>query len=237
MNVVWFILGLILAASGVIGVIRGRIDKKYFTKSQLCIIPLVIGVGLMFIGAAPPFSGRGLLEETPPPPPSFEETLTTIYEIIKRGTPISIDLLPEQQELFGHWEKQLTAAYNHADRTLKQVSKIMESLNQGRIDRFTAWSRLGVLSVDLNQSNLQLHDLIPPSKLDLIDQKRLQSGLDYLNRSLAVKRKAIINLKSFISNPSQSIYLTEYAKNLESAHQLMVQGITEISIVKSRLDL
>lgn len=233
-NSIGFLLGVTLLVTGLVGVIRGRIDRRWFTAPWTGLIPLALGVALVFGIAAPPLSARDSVEVRFQPPLGAEEVYRIVEVQVRDEVPPAADILPEQRELFPLWEKQVLAAHAEADRTLSEAGRVMDALNDGLIDRFTAWSRLAVLNQDLKQADLLLHDLVPPSKLNLIDQRKLQDALDDLHISLDVKRAGIRALQEFTRN-LQTTSLEKANALMQEGQQRMTDGLRKMAEVKARL--
>lgn len=236
MNMLLFILGLALLILGLVGVVRGRVDGRWVRTRSTSIIPLLLGLAIMFFTSAPPLKAAGSVGRTIPPPTPAAQVLKDLGPIIRRGTSPAEDLQPEQQKAYPQWERQVLEAHAKADAVLDQISKVMASLDEGAIDRFTAWSRLGVLSEDLKQVKLALHDLTPPSVLNLADQKTLESGLNDLRESLKQKRSGINALQSFVRT-TLTAEIARAEHEMDKGHDLMVAGLGKLARVKARLDL
>lgn len=231
-----FFLSLLLFVAGVVGVVRGRIDTRWFTTRTMSAVPLLLGVFFMFLTSAPPLSASGSVAGRFQVPPGASAVLADLEPWVRQGTPRAEDLQPEQQEAYPQWERQLIAAHNQADATMRRVEEVLAALDEGKIDRFTAWVHLGVLSQDLNQANLTIHDLTPPSLLDLADRKTLEEGLTNLKEGLDQKRRGIQQLREFLRTVDAA--KIEHAQaEIEKGHDKMVAGLTKVARVKARLDV
>ena len=114
------------------------------------------------------------------------------------------------------------------------MPEVLDALNRGDIDRFTAWVRLGVLAEDVRQANLTIHDLTPPSLLDLRDRHTLEEALADLKTSLEQKRRGIQKLQAFVRGTAARD-LTAARLELDRGHDGMVAGLTKMLRVKARL--
>lgn len=227
-------IGLVLTVSGLVGIVRGRIDTRWFTSRATSLIPLVVGITLLFVTSAPPLHATGAVAEEIDLPPAARSVLESLEPVVKAGTAPATEVFPDQRRSYPHWERQMLKAYAAADKSLRQVPHVVSELNAGRIDRFTAWVRLGILAVDIRQANLTLHDLTPPSLLDLGDRHRLEEGLAELKRSLDLKTNAIRELQHF-ARSQKAEHLTRAQLDLERGHERMTAGLTKVLQVKARL--
>lgn len=235
MERILFVLSLVLVVSGLVGVVRGRIDTRLITSRQASLIPLLLGTALMFVTSAPPLNAAGSVSGAIQAPPDAKTVLSNLEPIVRAGTPVAGDIMPVQPQAYPPWERQLLEAHKAADQVLSEVPQVMDALDQGAIDRFTAWVRLGVLSEGVRQANLTLHDLTPPSLLDLADRHTLEKGLADLKKSLDLKRQGIAELQGFTR--SQDAARLEGARaEFARGHDTMVDGLTKVARVKARLD-
>lgn len=234
MNSFLFVISLVLLIAGMVGVIRGRIDTRICRTRSTSLIPLVVGAVLMFATSAPPLMAAGSVGGTVSPPTPAAKVMDNLEPVIRRGTEPADDLQPEQTKAFPQWERQVMAAHKKADEVLSQVSDVMAALDDGKIDRFTAWTRLGILSEDLRQSKLLLHDLTPPMVLNLADQRSLESGLNDLRESLSLKRDGIQALRAFVST-ADAKEIERARSEMDKGHDSMVTGLSKLARVKARL--
>lgn len=228
------LIGITLLITGIVGVIRGRIDRRWITTSYAALIPLIFGVALLFGSAAPPLAAKGSVAIPFQIPVPASDAYRLVEERAEQEVPPAEDILDDQRELFPLWERQVLKAHAEADRTLSEIGRVMDALNAGLIDRFTAWSRLSVLNQDLKQADLLLHDLVPPSKLNLVDQMRLQDALDDLHISLDLKRASVRKLQEFTRD--LNVASLEKANELmDEGQALMIEGLLKMAEVKARL--
>lgn len=236
MNTLFFVLSFTLLILGLVGVVRGRVDQRWIRSRTASLIPLAFGFVFLFSATAPPLNAAGSVGKSIPPPATAASILDTIEPIIRRGTAPIPDLQPEQQKAFPQWERQVLESHKKADEILKQVSSILTALDDGLIDRFTAWTHLSILAEDLKQAKLSLHHLTPPTVLNLADQKTLESALNDLRQSLRGKRNGIRALQEFVRS-SKRADLDRAQYEMEKGHDTMVSGLGKVARVKARLDV
>lgn len=229
-----FLLSLILIGSGLVGVVRGRIDRRWLTTRGTSLFPLALGLTLLFLTTAPPLGATGSMPSDIDVPPTAEEVLSYLEPVVHAGTEPGDHVFPDQKRSFPHWERQLLRGHRAADDALAKVPNVLAAVDRGEIDRFTAWARLGVLAEDVRQANLTIHDLTPPSLLDLRDRHTLEEALAELKTSLDQKRKGIQYLQSFLRS-TDAQHLTEARLALDRGHDSMVAGLTKVLQVKARL--
>lgn len=230
------LFSLILILGGLVGVVRGRIDRKWITSRGRSLIPLALGLLVLFLTTAPPLGAAGSVQGNIQMPPPAETALSYLEPIVHAGTPPAEHVFPDQRRTYPHWERQLLAAHRSADATLAKVPQVLEAMNRGDIDRFTAWTRLGILAEDVRQANLTIHDLTPPSLLDLRDRHTLEEALAALKTSLDHKRRGILELQAF-TRSTDPRHLTEARLAMDRGHDSMVAGLTKMLQVKARLGI
>lgn len=229
-----FLLSFLLIAAGLVGVVRGRIDRRWFTSRATALLPLALGLLLLFLTSAPPLGAAGRVPSPIKAPLPADAVLSYLEPIVRAGTERGDHVFPDQRRSFPHWERQVLEAHRQADGALAQVPKVLDALNRGDIDRFTAWVRLGVLAEDVRQANLTIHDLTPPSLLDLRDRHTLEQALADLKTSLEQKRRGIQKLQAFVRG-TDARDLTAARLELDRGHDGMVAGLTKMLRVKARL--
>lgn len=230
------VISLILLIAGLAGILRGRIDRRWITTPVRSLLPLGLGILLLLFVLPPPLRATGEIEGQFEVPLTAQEVYQRIVPDIAASTPPADDLLPEQQDTFPMWEDQVMKAHGAADKALGGVVQVMDALQQGHIDRFTAWARLGVLSQDLKQADLLLHEIVPPAKLNLADQYTLQDALDRLHESLDQKRAGIQDLQEFTQNLAPE-RLEKANRQMEAGHTLLAEALEYVGRVKGRLGL
>lgn len=230
------IISLVLLIAGVVGILRGRIDRRLITTPVRSLIPLGLGVFLLFSVLPPPLRAMGEIEGQFMLPLTGKEAYEQIVPEISQSVSPNADLLPEQQAAYPMWERQVITAHDAADKALSGVAQVMDGLQEGLIDRFTAWARLGVLSQDLKQADLMLHEVVPPAKLNLADQYTLEDALDLIHESLDQKRSGIQALQEFTQNLSPA-RLERANRQMELGHESLVEALEYIGRVKGRLGL
>lgn len=230
------VLSLLLLGFGIVGMVRGKITRNWPRHALVSPSLVLLGLGLLFVNSAPPLRAQGIVGGEFDPPPAARATLAELETIVRPEVRRAEDLLPEQQHVYEQWERQLLEAHDRAEGLFLSARAVMTSLNEGSIDRFTAWSRLGVLAQDLRQVDLRLHDLTPPSKLNLRDQQTLHMALDEIHHSLGRKAEGLRALRAFTERPDSDI-LQAARDEMNRGHEAMVNGLTKIAQVKARLDL
>lgn len=230
------ITSLILLIAGLVGILRGRIDRRWLTTPLRSFVPFALGVLLLFTVLPPPLRavgedrGRFIL------PPTAEEMYDEVVPRAAGAVEPNADLLPEQQAAYPLWERQVMTAHRAADKALAGVARVMEALEKGEIDRFTAWVRFGVLSQDLKQADLLLHEVVPPAKLNLADQYVLRDALDRLHESLDQKRAGIQALQEYTQDLSPA-HLEKANRQMELGNASLIEALEYIGQVKGRLGL
>lgn len=230
------ITSLVLIIFGVVGILRGRIDRRWITTSSGSLLPLGLGLFLLFTVLPPPLRAMGEIEGQFMLPLTAKEAYEQIVPEVSQSVSPNEDLLPEQQAAFPMWERQVMTAHDAADKALNGVSQVMKALQEGLIDRFTAWTRLGVLSQDLKQADLMLHEVVPPAKLNLADQYTLEEALNLLHESLDQKRSGIQALQEFTQNLAPA-RLERANRQMELGHESLVEALEYIGRVKGKLGL
>jgi len=210
-------LGLVALALGLIGLAAGGLDALVFRTRPRLTLLTAVGLGLLFLGAAPPTRVAAGEQDFPDPSPPVpvRRALGQMEQSPPPAAPAAA-VFPEQTEAFRQWENSLLAAYEAAEQALGAVPAVLEGLAAGRLDRFTAWVHLGRYSQDVKQAHLALHDLTPPSILNLEHQHQLKDALKDLHHSLANQRAAVIHLQRHAR--------TLNPRDLEAAQQFLVQG-------------
>lgn len=230
------ITSLVLFIAGLVGILRGRIDRRWLTTPWRSLILFACGVLLLFTVLPPPLRAVGEAEGRFTLPPTAEEMYAQVVPQVANSMEPNADLLPEQQAAFPMWERQVMTAHRAADKALAGVGQVMEALEKGEIDRFTAWVRFGVLSQDLKQADLLLHEVVPPAKLNLADQYVLRDALNRLHASLDQKRAGIQALQEYTQDLSPA-HLEKANRQMELGNELLIEALEYIGQVKGRLGL
>lgn len=234
MKTMLFFLGLVLLFTGLVGLVRGKVHSRLFATRVASLVPFILGAAVVFLTSAPPLFAPGSVEQPLVLPPTAASMLDHITANVAPTVRRAEDAEPEQQQAYPRWERQVMAAHERADKVLGQVGEVMAALDDGLLDRFTAWTRLSVLAIDLTQAKLSLHELQPPTVLDLSDRKVLEHGLNDLLDSLIHKRLAIAKLREF-TQTTDTLALLDAQREMDHGHDLMVEGLSKLAQVRSRL--
>lgn len=230
------ITSLVLFIAGLVGILRGRIDRRWLTTPWRAFVPFALGVLLLFTVLPPPLRAIGEDQDRFILPPTAQEVYDQVVPNIASTMEPNADLLPEQQAAFPMWERQVMTAHRAADKALHGVAQVMEALEKGEIDRFTAWVRFGVLSQDLKQADLLLHEVVPPAKLNLADQYMLRDALNHLHESLDQKRAGIQALQEYTQDLSPT-HLEKANRQMELGNEALIEALEFVGQVKGRLGL
>ncbi|HEY8418006.1 MAG TPA: hypothetical protein VIK93_08235, partial [Limnochordales bacterium] len=230
-------LGLAALAVGLVGLAAGRLDRMVLSTRPRLALLAVAGLGLLFAGVAPPTPVPRAAAAVPDPRPVVP-VREALRQLEQAASPASGTraVFPEQRRAFAQWEKALLGAFEQAERALDAVPPVLEGLNSGRLDRFTAWVHLGRYSQDIKQAHLALHHLRPPSVLDLEHQRALEKALYQLHYSLANQREAVVRLQRHARTwrPEE---LQAARERLQVGQAQRQQGLTGLVQVKAQLGL
>jgi len=235
MNTLFFWLSVVFFVAGLVGVVRGGVGRRWVKTRTASFVLTIVGLIVLFVTSAPPLYAVDSVKERFVPPTPAQNVLDTVQSLVPNDTAQAVNIEPEQRQAFPQWERQLLEAYAKADRTLQQAEYVLHALNDGSLDRFTAWVRLGMLAEDIKQAKLVLHDLVPPSVLNLTDQKTLAVALDELKNSLLEKRNGLRAFQRFVRTVDNTdLRHAEYAFRL--GEEGTVSGLTKVAGIKMKLE-
>lgn len=238
MPAVWAVLlslGTLAFASGLVGLVSGRLDKTFFANRRRLALLTVAGLLLVFAGSAPPTRAAGEDVWVPAAPTNRLRTLLLQMETLWATQPVP-GVVPEQQRAYEKWERQVLTAYGRAEQALERVPAVLSALKEGRLDRFTAWMHLARLKQDTNQARLAATAVVPPAILDWEMKERLKQALDSLNESLLGRRRYIAHLQHHVKT-MKADELKRAVEEAAGAALALEEAAFDIIWVKARLGL
>lgn len=227
--------GLVALAVGLTGLAAGRLDRRILSNRARLGIVAAVGLGLLFLGAAPPTRAKAPAAGFPDPRPPV--AVREALQRLEQGPPAADKaavVFPRQARALQQWEDALLTAYEEAERALAAVPAVLDGLATGGLDRFTAWVHLGRYSQDIKQAHLGLHDLTPPSDLNLEHQRALQAALNDFHHSLANQRAAITALQRHVRT-GDSAHLQAARTRLDQGRAQRQQALLRLVHVKAQL--
>ena len=95
-----FLLSFLLIAAGLVGIVRGRIDRRWFTSRATALLPLALGLLLLFLTSAPPLGAAGRVPSPIKAPLPADAVLSYLEPIVRAGTEPRRPCFPRSKALF-----------------------------------------------------------------------------------------------------------------------------------------
>lgn len=220
------LIPLALLGTGLVGLVRGRADSRYIVSRWRSLAAALVGLALLFAVTAPPTAavpGLGAAARFEPPPALAADEARLVAAAWPSDKEEGVQ--PEQVRAFQDWERDLKKRFKAADKALEQAAAVFDAALSGKLDRFTAWVRLGVIGQDMKQAGLTVRHATPSRKLDMEHQRAIQERvIAPLERAIDARRKAIHSAQAFFAS-QRLIELESLEKALGRAGELQAEAV------------
>ena len=230
-------IGLLSTAGIIVGIyalIKGRAPRLGIMSRKVAAIILCSSfiVFVVAVSIDTP-SDNVATDKTPVTENTPETTTPDIEEVALVETEIVTEAA---KNAFLTWESEIMLIHKRADDAMESFSLVLTEFGEGNADIYDTYNQAKLTKDIVYAAWRDLDRVDIGDELTDDHKERLSDATDSLSTGLFVKVEGLDLILKFLDDPKPS-YVNEATGNFDRGYLYMLEGLSELSIVKTELGL
>jgi hypothetical protein len=227
------LIGLLSTAGIIIGVYalsKGSAPRLGIRSRKVATIILCVSFPLFIIAVAfdSPLENAAVEEE-----PVIEEITETPEEPAEEEPVVNTEA---GKNAFVAWHSEIMSIHTRADNATEAFSSVLTDFGEGRSDIYSTYNEAKRTRDIVNSARRDINRVELGDELSEDHKSRLKDAASTLSTGLFVKTEGLDLILKFLDDPKPS-YINEASDNFDRAYIYMIDGLSEITLIKSELGL
>jgi hypothetical protein len=236
-NIMIPIIGLLSTAGIIIGIyalFKGSAPRLGIKSRKVAAIILCVSFLFFIIAVSSDTPSDKATADEEPAAEAIPEELTTEPE---ETAAEEAEIITEAaKNAFLAWESEIMLIHARADSAMESFSSVLTELGEGNVDIYSTYNEAKRTRDTVNNAWRDLNRVELSDELSDDHKSRLNDAAFSLSTGLFVKVEGLDLILKFLDDPKPS-YANEASGNFDRAYIYMIEGLSEITMIKFELGL